>query len=291
MIDCENDAFGTLAFVPDLACRLHGLMLHPKYGNCSPRSMACVLNTPTDDVRKKIIGAFEQAAVDKHALILYFLGHGYFGEQSERFYLMPTGERANTGIDLEALITQQLDTSTVRGLTVIIDACYSGTVLRGMAEKWVNRINFTCVASVASGNSYNGDFSRAFAMLMENGIDGYSEPFLDAPRLGDEIAKVVLTQERPSIAIGRRAGGQAPYISKNPRISAVADIASEGRSLPESFQATRYLAKIIDASSRSPVVQVIGGFGSGKSTLARALPTRLEEMAMCRPALQMQPHF
>jgi len=67
-------------------------------------------------------------------LLIYYAGHGYYDEASNRGYWLPVESQRGSTVDWisNADITDKLKAYRARHVLVVADSCYSGTLTRGM---------------------------------------------------------------------------------------------------------------------------------------------------------------
>lgn len=157
-----------------------------------------------DATEKKILSAFKKLAdtvTDQDNLVIYFSGHGHY--MSKTGYWIPVN--ANVGDECEdefintAIIVDRLRTINSLHTFLIIDACFSGTLItqiKGAApksEKYKSRRVLTSGrAEVVSDGPEGGNSPFAAGILNE--LRHNTDPYISASKLIAEVREYVEKQ-------------------------------------------------------------------------------------------------
>ena len=178
-----------------------------------------------DPERGEIIDALDEYRVKlgpEDNLLIYYAGHGWLDEDSERGYWLPVDAKPKLRSRWvsNATITDTLKSLAAKHVMVVADSCYSGTLVRGveigsrnrtgdywkkMAGKWA-RVAITSgglepVADKGGGN--NSPFAKAFIdALREN------SSVMDGTQLFSKMRRPVMVaaDQTPQYSDVRKAG-------------------------------------------------------------------------------------
>lgn len=171
------------------------------------------------------LSQFRRQLNDKDNFLIYYAGHGYLDEDTQRGYWLPTdAEKDNYANWLSTSdITDMLNGMSAAHVLVVADSCYSGTLTRGLQVssrsidsdqlKWIQRIakkkSRTVMTSgglepvLDSGGGNHSIFTKAFInALVEN------ESILEASRMFATVRRSVIlnADQTPEYADIRKAG-------------------------------------------------------------------------------------
>jgi hypothetical protein len=285
---CDKPDYSRLTFLPEVAERLHALLIHPGPGECEGvpldgRTPGLLLDPTVAEARAAMEGAIEDASRDGATLILAYIGHGEFPhERSGKFFLMPTDATEPTtrkAIDFAALIEGFLENPKVHfDLFVLLDACCAGAGVWQAMESWARSLqgNFSFVLLTATDDRDTGNAPLARAIIK---LLGRGDPDAGVLLHGRDVYRLLKDQERS------RPPQHVAYNADDARLSLGRNTAhdpgdvfwkdSEGRAqiLQRTwyFQPTPQLDELVKASKSHPVVVLTGEAGAGKSSLAAAL--------------------
>lgn len=163
-----------------------------------------ILLKDSDATEKKILSGFKQLAekvTDQDNLVIYFSGHGHY--MAKTGYWIPVN--ANVGDESEdefintAVIVDRLRTINSLHTFLIIDACFSGTLItqiRGTAPKSERyksrRILTSGRAEVVSDGPDGGNSPFASGILNE--LRNNTDPYISASKLIAEVREYVEKQ-------------------------------------------------------------------------------------------------
>ena len=161
----------------------------------------------------------------KDNLLIYYAGHGYMDEDTQRGYWLPVDAEDDNYANWLSTndITDMLNGMSAKRVLVVADSCYSGTLTRGLQLasrsidsdqlKWLQRIaknkSRTVMTSgglepvLDSGGNNNSIFTKAFInALLEN------ESILEASRMFTTVRRSVIlnADQTPEYADIRKAG-------------------------------------------------------------------------------------
>ena len=165
-----------------------------------------------DDYREQLTG--------NDNLLIYYAGHGYLDEQTNRGYWMPVDARPNRR---SAWLANAAITATLKGLKanhvmVVSDSCYSGTLTRGLVIKKKTPDYVREVVSkkarvvITSGGlepveDKSGGKNSPFASVFLDVLNS-NEGVLDGTQMFNKMRRPVMlkTEQTPAYSDVRRAG-------------------------------------------------------------------------------------
>ena len=289
VIGSQCDILNRLAFLPEVAERLHALLRHPGPGGCEGVPLeGCppgLLRNPTVEAAKKAIKtAIKEAAEAGATLILAYIGHGEFpDEMSGDFYLMPKGATvptADEAIDFTVHIKDCIKLLRNRGsLIVLLDTCHAGAgawqAMKTWAQSLRGNIDFELLTATDDRATADAPLTRAVIELLERG-----DPEAPERIRCQDVHRLLEHRKCPS----------SQHVAYNPddaRLSLGRNIAHDPGDVfwywkdspgPVEilrhtwyFQPTPQLAELVEASRSHPVVVLTGDAGAGKTSLAGAL--------------------
>ena len=284
VIGSQCDGKNHLAFLPEVAKRLHALMQSP--GDCvgvkcAGRPDGLLIDPTVAEAKAAIKAAIEQAANAHAVLILAYIGHGEFnGPASGDFYLYPKDASSPTSDEaihfaeyIKDRIGQRRD---LPGLLVLMDACFAGAGAWQTMERWVQSqrgdFRFEFLTATDDTSTARAVLSHTIIELLERGDPEAGDRLhaSDAHRLlatdNFRPQHVAFNASTAPLQLGRN-------IAKDP-----GDVFWKGTvgfvdilRWTEYFQPTEQLDRLVEASNRHSVVVLTGPAGAGKSTLAAAL--------------------
>jgi hypothetical protein len=171
VIGSQNRHLQRLSFLPAVAEDLYHALCDPDLGGCvsalGPDESGLLLDPTTDLAYDVIQSAFQSASQDESTLILAYVGHGEY--MSTDFYLMPENApfppTSRGALHLVQLIKElhQIH-SSVDGLIVLIDACFSGVAATDASTKWIRdlggTLRFVVLTAVADRPAADACFTR-----------------------------------------------------------------------------------------------------------------------------------
>ena len=139
-------------------------------------------------------------------LLIYYAGHGYFDETTDKAYWLPVDAKRSN--DAEWILSDRITSSIKRAssghILIVADTCYSGTLTRGLKLYFDSRINRTRFLHkmfqrnsrtlLASGGNEpvsdsGGDGHSIFAQSFINGLDRMDKSTFTAEELFFEHIK------------------------------------------------------------------------------------------------------
>ena len=287
VIGSQCDILNELKFLPEVAERLHALLIHPGPGECvgiplEGRPPGLLLDPKVAEARAAIEGAIEDAGRDGAILILAYIGHGEFPhERSGNFFLMPTNAEAPTSreaLNFASIIEGFLDNPKVHfDLFVLLDACCAGAGALQAMERWARSLqgNFSFVLLTATDDraTANAPLARAVIELLERG-----DPEAGEQLHGRDVHRLLKERQRPAQHVAYNADDARLALARNLACDP-GDVFwkdyKEGRDqiLEHTwyFQPTPQLVELVEASRSHSAVVLTGEAGAGKTSLAAAL--------------------
>ncbi|WZO98949.1 tetratricopeptide repeat protein [Isosphaeraceae bacterium EP7] len=274
-----------LSFLPDLAQRLYDLMADPGPGefvatpgeNCRSQLL---LDPSVREAKDAIKAALDEVGKSDETLILAYIGHGEFSEDSGGdFYLMPTDASETTSdgaIHLAEFIKDRIKFWHGRGgLVVLLDSCHAGEAVWQSMERWAQsqtiQSGFEILTATDDRATANAPLIRALIGVLERG-----DPMSDARIQCRHIHRILKELHRPTQHVAYNGDDNRFYLARNPAKDP-GDVFwkdSPGRAQilkqTEYFLPTYQLAQLVESSRLHPVVVLTGETGVGKSTLAAA---------------------
>lgn len=176
-----------------------------------------------DPDRGQIIDAFDDFMAtlsSKDNLLIYYAGHGWLDEATDRGYWLPVdakeGRRSNWLSN--ATVTDTLKSLAAKHVMVVADSCYSGTLTRAAVvalrnKNYLRRMarKHARVAMVSGGlepvADSDGDGHSPFARAFLSALRG-NTGVMDGTKLFSEIRRPVIlgTQQTPEYSDVRNAG-------------------------------------------------------------------------------------
>ena len=224
VIGSQCDILNELKFLPEVAERLHALLIHPGPGECvgvplNGRPPGLLLDPTVVEARAAMEGAFLDAARDGATLILAYIGHGEFPhERSGSFFLMPTDAEPTPrkAIDFAPLVEGCIHESNVEfGIFVLLDACQAGAGAWHAMERWARSMegNFSFVLLTPTDDrvTANAPLTRAVIELLERGA-----PEAEGRRLyGRDVHQLLKDGHRPAQYVECNAEAARLYLARN----------------------------------------------------------------------------
>ncbi len=153
-------------------------------------------------------------------LLIYYAGHGWLDEDSDRGYWLPANAKPNrrTNWVSNATITDTLKSLAAKHVMVVADSCFSGTLTRAAAVGFRDKSYLRRMASKQArvalvsgglepvsdkGGGGNSPFARAFLDALRS-----NKNVIDGTRLFIQIRRPVIlnTQQTPQYSDVRNAG-------------------------------------------------------------------------------------
>ncbi len=220
VIGSQCNGLNHLSFLPDVAVRLHALMLVPGPGECLGAEVGdphgLLLDPTVAEAKAAIKGAYDAAARDGDTLILAYIGHGEFVRND--FFLLPLDAASPPNSDDAihfAQIIKDRQSHTLTGLIVLLDTCDSGAGAWNAVEYWVRtlegRLPFEVLTATADEPTANVWFTRSLIQLLEHG-----DP--DAPdRLRCQDARRWVMRVHPQLSpqLSAHNPGEHFYLGRN----------------------------------------------------------------------------
>ena len=171
--------------------------------------------------RKQIVSAmnaYRSRLDERDNLLIYYAGHGWYDEDAQRGYWLPTDAVQGDPTDWvsNATITDMLRAMPSRHVLVVADSCYSGTLTRGIRAKsqdrhlarLAERRSRTALTSgglepVEDGAGQHSVFATAFVSILRE-----NDEILDAQSLFTAMRRPVMldSDQTPEYSDIRRAG-------------------------------------------------------------------------------------
>ena len=183
VIGSQCHRLNRLDFLPEVAERLHVLLIHPGPGECvgvplDGRRPACSLTRQSP--RPRLLSSWPSRTRPERGatLILAYIGHGEFpDERSGDFYLMPTNATEPTSDDAihfaEFIKDRLKGRQDHAGLFVLLDACHAGAGAWQSMERWAQslrgNIGFELLTATDDRATANAPLARAVIELLEQG--------------------------------------------------------------------------------------------------------------------------
>ncbi len=286
VIGSQCHRLNRLDFLPEVAERLHVLLIHPGPGECvgvplDGRTPGLLLDPTVAEAKAAIKLAFEDAARESATFILAYIGHGEFpDERSGDFYLMPTNATEPTSDDAihfaEFIKDRLKGRQDHAGLFVLLDACHAGAGAWQSMERWAQslrgNIGFELLTATDDRATANAPLARAVIELLEQG-----DPEAGDQLHGRDVHRLLRERNRPPQHVAYNADDARLALARN-RARDPGEVFwkdSPGRTQilkqTEYFQPTPQLDELVEAARAHPVVVLTGAAGAGKSSLAVAL--------------------
>ena len=162
--------------------------------------------------RDKIIEALDQmraTLTPRDNLLVYYAGHGVLDQLSGRGYWLPVDARSNTRTRWieTTTITDTLKATTARHAMLVVDSCYSGTLLRGIDVKLeTGRERSAYLRRMVGKRSRTALTSGGLEPVLDGGGSGHSvfaKAFLDALNENSEVleGQVLFGKVRRSVIV------------------------------------------------------------------------------------------
>jgi peptidoglycan hydrolase-like protein with peptidoglycan-binding domain len=186
----------------------------------------------TDATEEAIVGEFarlRRTLTPEDNLLVYYAGHGWYDEEAERGYWLPTDavEDNQSNWISNADITDMLKTLRAKHVLVVADSCYSGTLTRGLSiatkgpayyQAVIDRRARTALTSgglepvLDAGGGGHSVFAKAFLDALEG-----NPGILDGESLFQQVREQVLlnaeqTPEYGNIRLAGHDGGDFLFV-------------------------------------------------------------------------------
>jgi Tetratricopeptide repeat len=268
-----------LSFLPDAAQELYEVMVDQALGECiAALPTAGLLLDPTvKQVKDALRSAFDLASQNDDTLIIAFIGHGdHFGND---FYLLPKDAvvpqlDSETAVNIVQRVKELYRLhSSVDGMVLLLDTCYSGVAAKAAASAWVSELEgdlrFQLLTAAADRPAANACFTRSLVDIIRNGLSAEAGNTLGYPLLLRE-----LEQRCPNQVPQAPANKPDPglYIARNAaRRTRPGGVWEQVKQLTDSFQPLPQLTEIVAMSLEVRCLAVVGDAGTGKSAMSAAL--------------------
>jgi hypothetical protein len=188
-----------------------------KYYSFEEENIRLLIN-PTRD---QIIGAFDDAVntiTPDDNLLLFYAGHGYWDEATQRGYWLPSDAGNNSTLNwiLNNTITSYIASIPSKHTLVITDACFGGAIFKTRSlqfneDRGIQRLYQTVSRkAMTSGTLEEVPDQSVFVHYMLETLRGNNMQFLPAERLFNSIKPAVLNHSEniPQYGNIRNAGDE-----------------------------------------------------------------------------------
>ena len=178
-----------------------------------------LLNPSRDDILDAFDEYQEALGFDDN-LLIYYAGHGWLNEESNRGYWLPVDAKPNRRSRWmsNATLTDTLKTMQAKHVMVVADSCYSGTLTRSanvglrsgdywkrMSKKWarVALVSGGLEPVADSGGGNHSPFAKAFIDALTS-----NEAVMDGTQMFGKVRRPVMVsaQQTPEFSDVRNAG-------------------------------------------------------------------------------------
>jgi tetratricopeptide (TPR) repeat protein len=267
-------------------------MTDPDRGQCEPAIAGGgpLIDPTCGRLKSALEEAFRRASEDEATLILAFIGHGQYVGNDFYFLTCDAPERPNSERAVD--IIRQIDNwfgeyPRVDGLILLVDTCFSGSVVRSGAcdlvgeyrREEVRSLRFEILtASAPDREARGGCFIRTLTRCIREGLGTVAVGELRCRDIEKVVREQCTTQQpeslafNPSVPIRRDVDlWIAANVAHSQHAWAGTRDAVQITRLTADFQPTPILDRIVAASREHRNVAVVGEAGAGKSALAAAL--------------------
>ena len=224
VIGSQCHRLNRLDFLPEVAERLHALLIHPGPGECvgvplDGRPPGLLLDPTVAEAKAAIKLAIEDAARESATFILAYIGHGEFpDERSGDFYLMPTNATEPTSDDAihfaEFIKDRLKGRQDHAGLFVLLDACHAGAGAWQSMERWAQslrgNIGFELLTATDDRATANAPLARAIIELLEQG-----DPEAGDQLHGRDVHRLLTERNRPPQHVAYNADDARLALARN----------------------------------------------------------------------------
>jgi hypothetical protein len=285
VIGSQCDVLPKLAFLPARAQDLYAVLTDPTIGQCLSalgNQSGLMIDNTVDEVYAAIETAFQRASDQCDTLVIALIGHGW-GQQKKFYFLASNSPDPPTFRDAVRVAEHLADLlgrhSSIDGLIVLIDTCYSGVAAfataAALGEELPHLARYEIVTATGTMNAYDGCFTQALIETLRQGLDEEAGDTLLCIHL-TAVADQACGDKQSSDHISRKPD-KGLFVGKNvarapkerpwERTSLWAKI----EDLTRWFQPTGALDAIVEATRTQRCVAVVGQAGAGKSATAAAL--------------------
>ncbi|WP_069167331.1 tetratricopeptide repeat protein [Nocardia altamirensis] len=217
IIASECAALAALEFPGPLATELHARLCDSGGWQDAIGHLGPVLDPTVDELWAVIDEAFAVASRQRATLLISFIGHGIM-TNPEDFYLLardsPVPPTSRTAFHLTQEIRERLDTATIDGLIVLVDACDTGQGVQGAARRWSDLLarsqgRMELLVAAGDGPAFSGCFTRTMVSTFDAGLRLRGENLLPSD-LVDPIAGACTRQQPQHLSFTSGAETSAP---------------------------------------------------------------------------------
>ena len=289
VIGSQCDALENLPFLRARAQDLYAVLTNPEIGQCVSAlggQPGLLMDGTIKKVETAITRAFRRASKHSDTLIVALIGHGWGDQQKEIFFYLAKNSPYPPATYVEAIQIAEFIAgllgrhSTIDGLILLIDTCYSGdaalATAAALSRKLPGLVRYEILTASGVGDvAYDGCFTQAIVDTMTEGL---------AKEVSDTLLCVHLTgaadqacsKQQISDHVSRKPD-RGLFVGKNvawalrERPWERTTLWAKIEELTGWFQPTPALETIVEATRNQRCVAVVGQTGTGKSALAAAL--------------------